>query len=161
MKFPTGDYEMKDSTGTLLPARFQPGGGVACPLLGARYLQSFGSLRIMATLLWEISGGENSVGYKRGDRLNFDATAYYPLYSKFSLVGGLGYSLNWIASEDRQDGARVDNTDGTFHSICVTGIATLYKQMSVILMVKMPFGSTSKLENKLDFQYIFGFSYKF
>lgn len=162
VKFPTGDHKVRDASDMLLPARFQPGWGVTSPVLGAGYRQSFGDIRVVATLMCEISGGENSADYEHGDILRFDSAAYYPLYSKYSLVGGLGYSLTWIPREDRLAGERMKNTDGTFHSINLTGVVSVYHGLTAALMIKMPFGSASAgSENDLDFQYTFSLTYSF
>ncbi len=162
LKFATGDHDVRDSASSLLPARFQPGWGVTSPVVGVGYRQSFGSLRVVATLMYEISGGENSVDYKHGDILRFDSSAYYPLYEKYSLIGGVGYSLTWIPREDRLAGAKMRDTDGTFHSVAVTGVVTVYGGLSAALMVRIPFGSSgSGSVNDVDFQYTLSLTYSF
>ena len=162
VKLPTGDHKVRDAAGNLLPARFQPGWGVASPVVGLGYRQTFGSLKIVATLMYEISGGEDSVDYKRGDIVRFDSSAYYPIYAKLSLTGGLGYSLTWIPGEDRLLGQRMKNTDGTFHSLNLAGIVTLGRNLTAALMVKIPFGTTSSSSvNDTDFQYTLSLTYRF
>jgi len=162
IKLPTGEYDLKDSLGILQPAGFQSGWGVSCLIIGAGYRQSFGKLRAVATLLYDLSGGENSVDYERGDVLRFDASVYYPLYPKYSLIGGIGYSLTSIPQEDIQNGIDVANTDGTFNSIVLLGSMKLYKSLSGVLLLKVPFGSSSSdSANDIDYQYSLGFTYNF
>jgi hypothetical protein len=162
VKFATGDHKVRDSLDRLLPTRFQPGWGVTSPVVGAGYRQAFGKLNAVATFMYEFSGGENSVDYRHGDVLRLDTCAYYPLCEKYSLTGGLGYSLTWIPSDDRLAGVRVKGTDGTFHSINLVGVFTLYRGLSAALMVKMPFGSTSSSSvNDVDFQYALSLTYSF
>ncbi len=162
IKLATGEHDIRDATDKLLPSRFQPGWGVTSPIVGVGCRQSFGSLRLVGTLLYELSGGENSEDYKHADILRVDCTAYYPIYSKYSLIGGLGYSLTWIPYDDRQSGRRVSRTHGTFHTLNLTAVCTLYKNLNALLMVKIPFGpSSSGSENSLDFQYSFGLTYSF
>lgn len=162
LKLPTGDCDIRDALDKLLPSRFQPGWGVTSPIVGVGYRQSFGSLRAVATLLYELSGGENSEDYRHADILRLDTTAYYPIYRKYSLVGGLGYSLTWIPYDDRLAGRRVSRTHGTFHSLNVTAVCGLYRGINALVMVKIPFGpSSSGSENNLDYQYTFGLTYSF
>lgn len=162
MKLPTGKHNLRDSQGVLLPARFQPGWGVTSPVIGAGCRRSFGKLRAVCTLMYEVSGGENSVDYKRADILRFDSWAYYPLSEKYSLVGGLGYSLTWIAGEDRSAGVKVKGTNGTFHSVNLAGNIALQGDLSAALLIKVPFGSSSTgSQKKLDFQCILSVTYSF
>lgn len=162
VKFPTGDHKVRDAADNLLPSRFQPGWGVANPLVGTGYRQSFGSLKVSATLMYEISGGENSVDYKHGDIIRFDCSAFYPVYSKLSLKAGLGYSLTLILQSDRLGGQIVKNTNGTFHSINVAGVIPVYRRLTAALIIKMPFGSkSSDSVNDLDFQYTLSLAYRF
>jgi hypothetical protein len=162
IKLPTGEHDIRDATNKLLPSRFQPGWGVTSPIVGAGYRQSFGKLRALATLLYELSGGENSEDYRHADILRLDATAYYPIYAKYSLIGGLGYSLTWIPYDDRLAGRRVSRTHGTFHTFNITAVCGLYKGLNALVMVKIPFGpSSSGSENNLDYQYAFGLTYSF
>jgi hypothetical protein len=162
VKLPTGDHDVKDSSDRSLPARFQPGWGVASPVVGAGYRQSFGDFNVVGTLVYEISGGENSEDYEHDDILRFDFSVYYPLYQPLSLIGGLGYSLTNIRGEDYDRGLEVGDTDGSFHSIVVTGLIGVYRGLSAIVVVKIPFGSAgSNSVNDVDFQYSAGLSYSF
>jgi hypothetical protein len=162
VKLPTGEHDITDTASKLIPSRFQPGWGVTSPIVGVGCRQSFGKLRAVGTLLYELSGGENSEDYNHADILRLDCTAYHPIYSKYSLIGGLGYSLTWIPYDDRQNGRRVSRTHGTFHTLNVTVVCALYKGLNALLMVKIPFGpSSSGSENNLDYQYSFGLTYSF
>jgi hypothetical protein len=162
VKLPTGAYDIRDETNVLLPARFQPGWGVTSLVAGAGYRQSFGGVRVVATLMYEFSGGKNDEEYEHGDILRFDTCAYYPLYEKYSLIGGIGYSLTWVPREDREAGKKVEDTDGTFNSLNLTGIITVYSGLSAALTVKMPFGSSgSNSVNEVDFQYTLSLTYSF
>jgi hypothetical protein len=162
LRLSTGDHKVRDSADVLLPTRFQPGWGVTSLVTGIGYRQNFGNVRTNATLMYEPSGGENSVDYKHGDIIRFDTGAYYPLYEKYSLVGGLGYSLTWISTEDRSAGIKVKDTDGTFHSInLICGVAVC-RGLSVALRIRMPVNSTSSVSgNNVDFQYGLSLTYYF
>ncbi len=167
-RLPTGRHKLRDDIPErnqyrlLLPARYQPGYGTASPVLGAGYRQNFGKLRAVATLQYEFSGGKNSVKYQHGDILRLDANLFYPLLEKPLLVAGLGHSLTWIPREDRSNHVKVANSDGTFRSVTLTAVLSVYKGLSALVVVKIPYGSSSSTTgNDIDRQYSLGLMYNF
>ncbi|MFH2002739.1 MAG: hypothetical protein ABIK28_23915 [Planctomycetota bacterium] len=101
------DRESSDSTilsksDGILPTRFQMGTGTTDPLFGMVYQQSLGRFQPSIGVSYQISGGENSVGYERSDRFGVNASLKYTAYSsddcskQFHLSGG----VSWVNSLD-------------------------------------------------------------
>lgn len=160
-KLPTGSCDLQDSSGTLLPSRFQPGWGVISPIMGLSCHQNLTNIRLAATVTCEVSGGENSVEYKHSSILRADSAFYYPL-SNNTFLGGLGYSLTWIPDEDRQAGVKVEDTDGTFHFANVTGVFTPCRSITALFSVKVLLHSSqSYSEDNIRVKYTLSFTYAF
>jgi|GEM_PF-3223428 len=106
-KATTGEFS--DSDG-MLPARFQLGTGTTDPLLGLVYQQRIGRVVPTAGVSYQVSGGENSIGYERSDRFSWSLGAKYILINhtdcrQLYLYGGA--SGSYILDDD------VDHSEDT------------------------------------------------
>jgi hypothetical protein len=108
IKAPTGKSEARNSSGNLVHMMMQAGTDSWDGLLVANGLMAFGEhddggalFMLSPTVFYQLNT-RNSLGYKIGNRLNYDLSARYRLTSKFNVK----VDLNGVWSQK-------DSTDGT------------------------------------------------
>jgi hypothetical protein len=120
--------ELSDSDGRL-PSRYQLGTGTTDTLFGLIYQQRFGRFTPSAAFSYQMSGGENSIGYERSDSVSWAAGLQYVIYQpacnrrlyvNVSLSRSTTTSRDFDHSEDTtrmpsQPKGRVAGTQGTYN----------------------------------------------
>ncbi|GAV21313.1 hypothetical protein MMIC_P2296 [Mariprofundus micogutta] len=108
IKAPTGDHLARNGSGALVHMMMQTGTGSWDAFLAANGTMAFGehedggALFLLSPSLFYQANTRNSLGYKVGNRLNYDLSARYRVTSAFNVK----LDLNGISSES-------DSSDGT------------------------------------------------
>lgn len=117
VKTPTGENDVRSSSGMLIHAMMQPGTGSWDPILTVNYMRAWYPLITQVNLLYHYTT-ESDMGYEFGNQLNLDLIARYQVSS----YTNLGLALNAIhANQDvdhdglysRPATSMADNTDNT------------------------------------------------
>jgi hypothetical protein len=169
----TGEYSISDG---IIPAGYQLGTGTTDILFGIYYQQRLGRFVPCAGLTYQYSGGENTVGYERSDKLMWSLGTKYIIsqdekkrqfYINTSLSGTniLGDDIDHSENTTLlgiQEKGDIPDTGGSFEFIQLGLGYDITKYMSVSASVKRPLGSQgSDSENAFDHQFSVGMTFKF
>lgn len=168
----TGEYSKSDG---IRPARFQLGTGTYDLLLGAFYQQRFGRWTPYMGLSWQLTSGENSVEYERGDTFSWVAGTQCVLYCTSDCrqlyvrggISGVISAHDIDHSEDttklgKQSKGRVPDTRGTYHFFDLGGGYDLTENLSVFTTFRYPLNDPVDVsENSFDWQFSVGLQYRF
>jgi len=152
IKAPTGKYRSRKSSGDLVHMMMQAGSGSWDGILLANGTLGFGSHPDDGGIRWSLSpsliyqiNGRNSLGYRVGNRLNYDLSARYRVTSTFNAK----LDLNGIwAGKDSSDGtidaqtgkvAYQDPMMSMIDNIANTGINSLFISPGVQWVVSPEF----------------------
>lgn len=166
--------EASESFGILHP-RFQTGTGTEDILTGVVYQQRFGHFQPSVGMAYQMTGGENSVGYERSDKLSWAVATKYMVWCdegrEFSLRGGISglialnhdvdHSENTFLAGSQKNG-NVDGTkdDWMFWSVGVG--YDLMEDLSLNVGLTLPLGhQDSGSEYAFDHQYSVSLEYRF
>lgn len=123
VKAPTGKSEARTGSGNLVHMMMQAGTDSWDGLLVASGLVAFGehddggALFMLAPTVFYQLNTKNSLGYKVGNRLNYDLSARYRLTSKFNVK----VDLNGVWSQNDSTDGTIDATSGKVAYQNVTG----------------------------------------
>ncbi|MEW6743932.1 MAG: hypothetical protein AB1486_14365 [Planctomycetota bacterium] len=191
VKVPTGSYDEKDAaklkfdrskslTGEtsesdgVLPARFQLGTGTTDGLFSLVYQQRFGRITPSLGVTYELSGGENDVGYERGDRLSWAAGVKYVLYRPgcnrqlYVSAGLSGVSVlddDVDHSEDTtqlgpQEVGVIPDTKGTYNYYNFGGGYDITEDFTIRASIILPFDNPDT-DSEYGFEQSFGLSLQY
>jgi len=137
LKLPTGRTKIKDSTGTVLDAEFQPGSGSWDPHLGIAVTRKIGRASLDANLLYDLvtEGTQNT---DLGDIFSYNVAFSYP-----AMRGPVGWDLIIEANglwrqKEEINGEKDPNSGGDVFYISPGTRLTLSKNFSAYLTVGLP-----------------------
>ena len=188
LKLPTGphdyldrkkyDYDRANSNGEysdsdgIYPSYFQLGTGTLDGLFGVYCQQRFGRFVPHASLTYTLTGGENSVGYERGDSFGWSVGTKFLLMNlensrQFYIQAGL--SGVYIPSEDvdhsednqkafSQRKGKVEDTDGAFSYWDIGVGYDLTENLTVSATAMFPLSNDSSSSTSNSFDSMFGLS---
>lgn len=101
IKMPTGEYEERTKSGSLVHMMMQRGSGSWDPVLLINGMKAFGKTYLLGTVTYQFTT-DNDRGYEIGDKLSIDITAKHRLTDLFNAW----LALNYIhADSDKTDGS--------------------------------------------------------
>jgi len=152
LKLPTGRTEVKDSTGTVLDAEFQPGSGSWDPRLGIAASKKIGRASLDASLLYDLVT-EGTQDTDLGDIFGYNVAFSYP-----AVHGPMGWDLiieangSWRQKE-KINGEKDPDSGGNVFYISPGTRLTFDKKFSAYLTVGLPlWQDMNGNQNEVDYR---------
>ncbi|MHC4661235.1 MAG: hypothetical protein ACYS8W_06055 [Planctomycetota bacterium] len=169
----TGEYSITDG---IIPASYQLGTGTTDILTGIYYQQRFGRFVPTASLVYQLTGGENSVGYERSDKVSWNLSTKYILNvmgnnRQFCINGGLSGSITTSADTDHsentmmlgiQELGEIPDSDADYKFWDIGLSYDFTPSISAKAGFKFPLGSSEgTTENAFDKLFSLGITFRF
>ncbi len=173
-RLPGSTGEISESFGILHP-RFQTGTGTEDLLVGAVYQQRFGHFQPSVGVAYQMTGGENSVGYERSNKFSWALAAKYMFWcnegKEFAVRGGISGLIATEHDVDHSENVflggsqKIGSVDGTKDDWLFWSVGVGYdlmENLSLNLGATFPLGhQDSGSEYAFDHQYSMSLEYRF